>query len=626
MPNTKIINVLKGDTFQDVFDAFTATEATEVIFIFPKGSKFAKNARYFQELSNEGASSGKQVSVMTTDPIVADFASQYGINVLSEQKQKSTKPKTKKVTAPKIRVVSQTSVDDEDEEELPGNLSPLEEPIEDNEEQDDEKEYDLDQEEDSIAPANPRPAIRYPARPDIETELASFYAEQEAIATPVAQKSIQDIRQQKGSRLNLSITQNQQKPEDIFVNVEQRSDPATDISQMWAGRSTESPKPPAKVIAQKSQRPFFIRAPFLLLVLAALTGLVIFYTLVGSTTITLTPHQKDLNLELALAASGDVTSLNADSNRIPGQKFSTTQEITTSSPVSGRKDVAQKARGYITIYNTGATAQKLVATTRFESKSGLIYRIQNSIDVPGRTPEKPGSIRAIIYADRAGDEYNIEPTEFTIPGFKDTPRFSQFSAKSTERMTGGIIGNASVVTRGDYDKAVAEAKQQLKEKMIASIKSQAGDLVVIDQTPIAFGEPKANADVDEATEKLEISLSATAETIAFRESDVKEIIEKYVQKTNQLIPIRELLKIEYKNTTLSNDQRTLTFQIAITGKAATPIDIAEISKDIIGTSKQSIQEYFKNNKGVATARILVSPFWLQKIPKNPDRLKIDIKL
>src|SRR3989344_7061820 len=86
--STKIIHVLKSDGFDEVFDLFKNTEASEVIFILPKGSKLAKQSQHFTAIKREADSSGKHISIMTADPIVAQFASQNDIELLKAPESK----------------------------------------------------------------------------------------------------------------------------------------------------------------------------------------------------------------------------------------------------------------------------------------------------------------------------------------------------------------------------------------------------------------------------------------------------------------------------------------------------------------------------------------------------------
>src|SRR3989338_7035200 len=89
MGSTKIINISKTDGFEDVFELIKEASADEVILIFPKsGSKFTKNPNYLTFLKKEADKSGKLLSVMTEDDIIADLASTNGIAVLGRSKKK----------------------------------------------------------------------------------------------------------------------------------------------------------------------------------------------------------------------------------------------------------------------------------------------------------------------------------------------------------------------------------------------------------------------------------------------------------------------------------------------------------------------------------------------------------
>jgi len=61
-----------------------------------------------------------------------------------------------------------------------------------------------------------------------------------------------------------------------------------------------------------------------------------------------------------------------------------------------------------------------------------MYRIDSSVIIPGYQKVNgkiiPGSIEATVYADQAGDGYNLKLADltgdFSIPGFKGDPRIA----------------------------------------------------------------------------------------------------------------------------------------------------------------------------------------------------------
>jgi hypothetical protein len=140
------------------------------------------------------------------------------------------------------------------------------------------------------------------------------------------------------------------------------------------------------------------------------------------------------------------------------------KEASTLVKPSGEEEVSQKASGMIRIFNDySENGQKLVQRTRFESEDGLVYRIAESITVPGYTDDGPGEIEVEVFADEAGEKYNIENTEFTIPGFKGLPQFDSMYAESVSDMTGGFVGIRKVVSEEDKSAALDSLKEEAKK-------------------------------------------------------------------------------------------------------------------------------------------------------------------
>src|SRR3989344_6062534 len=91
------------------------------------------------------------------------------------------------------------------------------------------------------------------------------------------------------------------------------------------------------------------------------------------------------------------------------------------------KDVIEKAKGTVLIYNNfSSVPQRLDIDTRLEGSNGKIYKTVKKIVVPGMRSSAPGSVEVGIYAAAGGEEYNSGPLDFTIFGFKGTPKYSKF--------------------------------------------------------------------------------------------------------------------------------------------------------------------------------------------------------
>lgn len=109
MPGTKIINVLKDDTFKDILDLFRNSDAEDVVFVLPKRSTVFKREDHFAAFASEARRTDKKVSIMCSNEQVNEWATTYGFTVIS----KPAKPAV--VTAAAV-------IDDRDEEARDPNI------------------------------------------------------------------------------------------------------------------------------------------------------------------------------------------------------------------------------------------------------------------------------------------------------------------------------------------------------------------------------------------------------------------------------------------------------------------------------------------------------------------------
>ena len=77
---------------------------------------------------------------------------------------------------------------------------------------------------------------------------------------------------------------------------------------------------------------------------------------------------------------------------------------------SGQVVVEEQAVGMIEIIKSTPGAERLIKNTRFRTPDGLVYRIQESVVVPGSVKDSEGSnisgtIQAEVFADDVGEEY-----------------------------------------------------------------------------------------------------------------------------------------------------------------------------------------------------------------------------
>jgi hypothetical protein len=307
----------------------------------------------------------------------------------------------------------------------------------------------------------------------------------------------------------------------------------------------------------------------------------------------------------------------------------TAQKIASQSVKStGSKAVNSSASGTITIYNTQAKAQKLIANTRFATTAGLIFRIHTAVTIPAGSAAKPGSTTAKVYADKTGDSYNVGPTSFTIPGFAGTPQASAVYARSSSAMTGGASGTVPVIEASVENQARTSLANALAPELAASLESQipegytllAGAATTTFQTLAAA--PSAT------TGMVDVKEQGTITTVVFPKTALAKAVAAsvaglgYQGEPMALLPATVL---KLSATSLPEpDSKSFSFTLAGTAALSYTIDPTRIAAAVAGKTRSAAEVALTNYPEVKRAIIILRPFWRQEFPQDPSAITITV--
>src|SRR3989344_6387964 len=609
MASTKIINVLKDDKFEEILDLFRNASAKEVIFVLPKTSRAFKNEEHFIILENEASKSGKKVSLLCSSPDINNLAKKYQFDVLLA-KREDEKPSL-------ITTVNEF-----------GSKNEPEESEEEKDEAEDESQEEQDWENEGGKLADAEGATAFQEDEDSEYKVATVAK---------INHSLKDIiRGTSGVRLNISLKKEQ--PMTLDIKKKPTYQAVDDIKNVWREQServlvvkdsmwTDINNRTKKSFKNFPRRLIIILGGVSIIVLGA-----IIYMTTGSANISITPHKQPLDFQLKVSASDRFSAVDASLNKIPGQMFNTEKNASQTFFATGEKDVAQKARGTITVFNEyGTTPQVLIATTRFQTSDGLVFRTLKGIVIPGTTVVGgkiiPGSINVEVIADKAGQEYNVPANKFGIPAFRekgDTIRYEKIYGKSDTAIKGGIIGKAKVVTEIDFNTAKQTLTDQVAKDVQDSLKTQTAGLKIINASAVKLKALESTAKTDEATDSFTMTVNGSIKTVGFKEDDLNNLIKQYVDKKQNFTIVPEKITKNYADITFDEINNTLTFTANIKGDGYAKVDSDKIKTDLAGQSEMEIKNYFKGAVGIDSAKVILSPFWVKRIPRNGEKTSIQI--
>ncbi|MBI2036005.1 MAG: hypothetical protein HYT12_05000 [Candidatus Liptonbacteria bacterium] len=324
------------------------------------------------------------------------------------------------------------------------------------------------------------------------------------------------------------------------------------------------------------------------------------------------------------------------SGDIPLQVFSETKNVQLAFPASGKEKVARKAHGIISVCNAfSGNPQQLVATTRFETPQGIIFRLDKGMTVPGALIKDgkiaPQCVSATVSSDKAGIGYNIGPVpKWTVPGFKGSSRYAGFYGMSEKPMSGGFVGEAAVPTRQDLDNAKAEARKKIEDIIVTAIEVRAPKNLTVLQSDSGFVITKETVITDTDDEgNFHYFIEARDERIAVRKSDMEDFFVKQFEdelgRGAKLASSTIDFTLKSKKTDVSGATKEAVFDVSAKGGFVGDISEESVRSKAAGKSEPELRDVFAGGD-IAGAKISFWPFWVKSVPKKLHKINVKIDI
>jgi hypothetical protein len=324
---------------------------------------------------------------------------------------------------------------------------------------------------------------------------------------------------------------------------------------------------------------------------------------------------------------------------IPSRIVEKEDSMTNSFKATGKKasssDASQKAKGKATIYNEySKDSQQLVATTRFLSTSGKLFRLVKGVTVPGMSGSNPGTVEVDVIADQSGNEYNIEPTSFKIPGFEGTSKYDKFYAKSLSVMAGGGGAGSSdgitVVSQSDLDSAKKESEEKIKDKLEEDVRGEigSGGILLSDASEKSISESSSSVRANEVAGSFDYKIKGKIKAIVFSENDLKKIIGETYNESNKGKRISDysVIKINYGASSADYSSGSISIKVNVEIPLKSSMNQDEFKKKLLGKNETEIKAILKEYPQIDKINIDFWPsFMSKKVPQYEKRVEIEVK-
>ena len=392
--------------------------------------------------------------------------------------------------------------------------------------------------------------------------------------------------------------------------------------------------PKAKIKPAKAARSkkFLLKG---LVIVAVLLVLTVFsgYTFFARSEIKVWPAKDSIDLAETITIDTKASQPDFAAKIIPGKIVQDQRKKSQDFSATGTTTKEEKAKGAIRVFNAYSTAsQTLVASTRFVSADGKLFRSTKKEVVPGGVYENgklvPGSVDIEVQAAEPGEDYNIGPTTFSIPGFVGTPKYASFYGESSAPMAGGFKGAMGLVTSVDIDNAKRILSDEIKNESDEFLKKTvSGDLVLLNSTAtFEVLQEKTSVAAGAAANSFNLQMEAKTTIFAFTKSDVDSFVRKKIASS---IPEGKKFLEGSMGVNYSIDRKDadkVTVNLAINAKTYFAFDLEALKKSLLGKTPQEIKTFLKDQPQIEKIEIKTSPFWVKRIPENMEKVKVDLQL
>lgn len=357
-----------------------------------------------------------------------------------------------------------------------------------------------------------------------------------------------------------------------------------------------------------------------------LIGVMVFVFLVvmnmalSKATIIVEPDEKTVNADMVVT----VREANLGESDILGKMATSTVSHEASFTASGTgTEVPAKASGKITVYNNSTKSQALIATTRFLSGQGVLFRLKKAVTVPAG-----GTVEAEIAADKEGSTGEVAATTFTIPGLAVSLQ-KKIYGKSTAAMTGGTVKSA-VVSQVDIDAAednleaslLAEVSQTMKTDLLKS--GNFSGVVFKDSIKSKIVSAKTGDQVTEFKVKMELEVVGVAYGSGLEDQAGKTL--SAMVATDRKLTSSNALELKPSIESYNLMDKSAILKASVEGKTIVTADSSLFDRTkLAGMNSDEVKSYLQEHVGVKNVSVKFFPFWQDRVPKLRDHIKIVVK-
>ena len=307
------------------------------------------------------------------------------------------------------------------------------------------------------------------------------------------------------------------------------------------------------------------------------------------------------------------------------------KEISIKMDATGQKNIGDKAKGEVVIYNRSGRTFSIPANSEFVSKEGKAFTNPEEISVSGAIVSDfgeliPGKSSTKIESKDGGTDNNIGPSRFNIPVAGTLGAL--IYGISEESFSGGTDKEAKVVTKEDIEKGKEKAKEEAENKLEEEFGIKGEKIFVKGLATSEISDAQTSKKEDEEADSFDVKVKAKFSFLAFRRSDFDKLFNKNkdIQVSGDKVTVGDGYRsVEWEVKSFDQKKK----EAEVIGKAVV-MTAAKVSEDflkskITSLSIAELRSVLSEYPQVELVRVkFFPPLLLSSIPSNERNVTIKI--
>lgn len=377
------------------------------------------------------------------------------------------------------------------------------------------------------------------------------------------------------------------------------------------------------------------------LFLAGVLLSVLFLVVLPKARVILIPKNDILVRDLEISYGTSVKTADPTKLVLPGTQVAEDLELKKTINSQGKKEVGNRATGFVKIYNFTRLPLNLKVENTTLSLNGKNYNLVNDVNQLKPTGYKNPRTKEVdestlgeaveIIAAEGGESYNLPAgTRLEISNKVLGSKPQLVYAKTDSPIDGGTSRYLSVVT----DQDITGAQQQLKDEGLAQVRNklQNQGLVLPDDSynlqVVQFNTDKS---VGTQSPNFEANIKLKLTGLAVQESELEKLVFDRINQTlsdNKTLDTNEgTYQLVYKTKQLDGNNQLGVLSVHFQGRVWYNLSetTSVMAKKLVNKTPVEANELLSKNNEIDRIDVILSPSWQKRLPFLSNNIQIKIQ-